>query len=1761
MIKETPKELSVLLDSLIKKKEIIAELNEKILELTSEDDVAQELEDADEYAYELEIKIREISDLTQTQNASQANQSKPQVLNPHAASFTTDDQYAPSTSTCMNYTYVPENREHITPANSTHVRSSCSTYSDYHKLPKLNLPTFTGNILNWQAFWDSYDTAVHSNPTLSEVQKFNYLKSLLQDEAYRTITGFALTNANYDKAISLLQERYGQKHKIVQTYMQALLEIPAPVYSLSSLRTFYDETETYVRGLESLGQTDESYGSLLVPVVLNKLPPQIRQNLARVHKSTNWTLNNLRNAIYDEVNVLEAGQLSEKSHDDDYLATATFLTHAKSRPKNGQRKPEMNHQGQRRTMKLCTYCDESGHFAINCTKHTSADARMNIVKRKKLCFNCLGNHKIAECKSTNKCKNCDKRHHTSLCKKMDDTIKPKSQQQENAVLHSSLAPQKTSNIMLKTAVVCLSSDTHAADANILLDEGAQRSFISEEFANKLSLKASGTEVIHLSGFGEQNRHVRHLRKAEVNLQTDNGGKIPISVLIVPEIAVPIQTHIKSVVNMKHLRGLKLAHPVSADGNFNINCLIGADYYWQIVGDKIIRGNGPTAVESKIGYLLSGPTANTDMSNKSSIFNILVSHKLEECNLERFWELESLGVENKVDNEKTEYQMYQDDYERSCISFEDNRYVAKLPWKTDHPPLPTNKAVALRRTENVIRRLSKEPQVLRKYGEIIQDQLRRGFIERVEENDTNQPTKIHYIPHHPVKKDSATTPIRIVYDCSCKQNPKTASLNDCLQGVPPQLNDITSILLRFRTRKYGVSTDIEKAFLNVGLDTADRNATRFFWLENPIDPKSQISTYRFRSILFGATCSPFILNAVLSKHLKESRSEVTDRILRDLYVDNIISSFDTEDELAKYFTETRSLFTEGGFNLRSWASNSDTLMKLATAENVQDKDITIKTLGLLWNTTTDMLGFSLPADGPTKYLTKREVLRESSKIYDPLGIITPVTVRSKIFMQTLWQQKMEWDVLLNDDMAKEWLDIKHDIHEVSKIKFPRHYLTKTTKKTGITTIHVFVDASAKAYGACAYLTSDDESCLMMARNRVAPLKSQTIPRLELMAAVLGSRLLDHITRTIDTTQAVLWSDSQIVLSWLNSVKTLKPFIANRVNEIKMLTAEWKWRYCPTDSNPADLLTRGVNAEKFKNSTLWTEGPDWLTCQTKWPTWNGTDENQIPSYFSEEEIVVQNVIADDNINQGVGKIINSDRFSSFKKLLRVTAYVQQFIEICRTGKRNINILTPEALQKAAITLIRDTQRRFYQDAIQSMKSGSKRNGLVRQLKLYLDDDDLIRCEGRIHNAPIEFSAKFPLLLPKNDRLTKLIVMDAHTCHQHAGLSSTITLLRQKYWIPSIRQAVKGIIHTCVKCRKVSGHPYKTGDPPPLPYDRLDSTTPFSVTGIDFTGALNVKSTDGTIKKVYICLFTCASTRAVHLEVVTDLTAETFMLAFRRFVSRRSIPKTIISDNATTFIAASKQIGELSRSTTVNEELNNLGTTWKFIPKRAPWFGGFWERMVGLTKTSIKKILGRSLINLETLQTIITEVETILNDRPLTYVTSDPLDYPLTPSKLLYGRRISSLPYPDDKRDIQVEINHESLNKRSTHQALLLSQFWSKWKQEYLTSLREYQRNNGKSITAIRKGDVVLVHDDSPRNKWTLAIVEELNKGRDDVTRSAVIRTNTGFTTRPVSKLYPLEVNTEDNKMDCAYTSPDMQSRNSRKAKCDAIQKIKLWTNVDN
>ena len=500
-----------------------------------------------------------------------------------------------------------------------------------------------------------------------------------------------------------------------------------------------------------------------------------------------------------------------------------------------------------------------------------------------------------------------------------------------------------------------------------------------------------------------------------------------------------------------------------------------------------------------------------------------------------------------------------------------------------------------------------------------------------------------------------------------------------------------------------------------------------------------------------------------------------------------------------------------------------------------------------------------------------------------------------------------------------------------------------------------------------------------------------------------------------------------------------------------------------------------------------------------------------------------------------------------------------------------LTVSDLNSAEKIWLHAVQQQTYAHEIEQLQGAKIKTPLVRQLQLFLDDDRLIRVNGRLHNAPLEYATKFPILLPRQHAFTTLMIRQAH-CHiMHSGVQGTVAQLRQRFWITQVRSAVKSVLHHCVICKRLTGKPYTSPPTPPLPSCRVQNVQPFTTTGIDYTGHLLINSTNGQEQKVYICIFTCATTRATHLEIVQDLTTKTFLNAFRRFTARRGIPSTIISDNATTFTAASNTLSDIFAAPEVQECMLSTRINWRFIVKRAPWMGGFYQRIVGMTKATLQKVLGKARLNLEELTTIVTEVEAVLNDRPLTYVSDG---VPLTPSHLMCGRPLKSLPHPIYD-DMDYHENEQSvLIKQATHMRNLLEHFKQRWQREYITALRERHltnktKNTDKNI--IKVGDIVLVHtDNKKRLEWPLAKVTKLIHGLDNFVRSAEIQTKQGTTQRPITKLYPLEVNgvlTDGAETGIVPSTentdnyPDENSRQPRAAAVKAKQAIAAQAQQDN
>ena len=457
-----------------------------------------------------------------------------------------------------------------------------------------------------------------------------------------------------------------------------------------------------------------------------------------------------------------------------------------------------------------------------------------------------------------------------------------------------------------------------------------------------------------------------------------------------------------------------------------------------------------------------------------------------------------------------------------------------------------------------------------------------------------------------------------------------------------------------------------------------------------------------------------------------------------------------------------------------------------------------------------------------------------------------------------------------------------------------------------------------------------------------------------------------------------------------------------------------------------------------------------------------------------------------------------------------------------------VTAADLLNAEVAWIREAQRLLMEDPRFDTWSS--------QFRLIVDEDGLYRCKGRLGNAELPLQTRHPVLMPQQHHLTTLIVTDAHRRVMHNGVKETLAELRTKYWIVKGRQFVRRILQRCVVCQKMDGGPYCIPPSPPLPTFRVNPEPPFTNTGVDFAGPLFVKTSKTQEKnKVWIFLYTCCVVRAVHLDVVPDLSAEAFIRSFKRFTARRDLPKRMISDNGKTFKSAATTIKSILNHPEVQHHFAGIGMEWSFNTEKAPWTGGVFERMVRSMKRCLKKIIGKATLSYDELLTVVTELEMVLNSRPLSYLSSEDIEEPLTPSHLLIGRRVLSLPsYAPHQNEYDLEVSHNSLTRQMKYLNFTLDHFWKRWKTEYLLELRECHRYEGSEgnigRNTVSVGDVVLVHNESgPRGLWRLARVEDVLIGTDGYARSAIIRvhsknTNSKLLKRPLRCLYPLEVDSK-------------------------------------
>ena len=1157
---------------------------------------------------------------------------------------------------------------------------------------------------------------------------------------------------------------------------------------------------------------------------------------------------------------------------------------------------------------------------------------------------------------------------------------------------------------------------------------------------------------------------------------------------------------------------------------------------------------------------SGPTVSLAVTHTLHVGG--VTNKKLDANLHSFWELESLGIQSPNSDPVS-------DQFANTVKMKDGRYEVSLPWREHHDPLPSNYDLSRRQLHGLLQRLRRERMILREYDTIIRDQLQRGIIEVVDDS-ADATGNTHYLPHHAVvRRDKKTTKVRVVYDASARST--APSLNDCLHAGPKFNQRILEILLQFRSYQVGVVADLEQAFLMIAVEQKDRDVLRFLWAKDAFATEPHIIKLRFTRVVFGVSSSPFLLNATIQHHIRRyhaSHPELVDILMQSTYVDDVIFGADTEEEAYTLYMNSKEIFAQGSFNLRKFVTNLQSLQETvdaqattpmtteltdvptveASEESYSQSTLPVnphgtshgkqKVLGVHWDVTRDQLVFTLEelAEIAARLEpTKRNVVSLTGQFYDPLGYLSPITIRFKALMQQLCKVRLGWDQPLEGELLVQWKTLVGDLKHSQPVTLPRCYFDNFKAETVDYRLYGFCDASTMAYAAVVYLVREDNgqksSSFVASKTRVAPLKSLTIPRLELLSAVLLARLITTVSKSLSTRielrEPRCFTDSQVTYFWIRGVgKDWKPFVQNRVNEIHKLLPAGCWIHVSGKENPADIPSRGVTPLELSLNPMWKNGPAWLkTSIEPEPT-----PEEVPSPCLTEMKVTtpkttHNLLTTQLTN--LGEFIDIERFRSGHKLFRTTAYVLKFLKLLK-GETTSPELTPSDISEAERCWALEAQFSAAQDCnFAKWKT---------QFGLFQDDHGLWRCGDRLQNADLTFSTKHPVILSRKHRFSTLIAQDAHHRVLHDGVKETLTEIRARYWIVGGRSLVRSVVHKCIVCKRFEGKPFVAPPAPPLPSFRVNEAPPFLYTAVDFAGPMFLKDKGGSSgSKVWIALFTCCVTRAVHLELVQDMTTTTFVRCLKRFTARRGLPRKIISDNAKTFKATAKLINAIISQREVKDYLSRVRVEWSFNLEKAPWWGGIFERMVKSTKRCLRKIVGRANFCYEEMYTAVVEIEAIINSRPLTFLCADDVEEPLTPSHLIVGRRLLSLPdnleysEPDDE---DFKVTGGSLQRRARYLNSVLNHFWRRWSREYLLELRDAHRHHNANTapTTVRPGDVVVVHDEGhPRAFWKLARVKKLIVGRDGLPRGAVLRLprKDGQQTtlqQPLQLIHPLEISSE-------------------------------------
>lgn len=1592
-------------------------------------------------------------------------------------------------------------------------------------------------------------------------ERFKYqilVDHLKFEEALLIADSYTNSTQPYTDTMASLTEHYGQPHQLALRRIADLMEAPnIRSQDITAFKGFALRVRALVGMLAQLGEKGhiELQCGSHVTRLMSKLPQDLRSGFMRYLHPLSIrvpTLLDFARWLEFELPIQEYGYESRPRENpdskrdrrkDSKFGRLTTVLHGAEQSSSCPTGPvfsstSANPQG--RVALPCPYCTNALHYLNQCTNFSqlTTEQRRDWVKKNRRCWRCGRCHQAAQCKLKARCKNCDGRHLEAL---HDLNIRPAivTPATENTSCLVSTAnevlyldrPSGSSQVLLKVTKVVLHNGEQAMETYAILDDGSERTMLLPAAAKELKLKGESENlalrtvrqdlrVLHGMSVSFSISPARHPQKTYRIRRAFTADQLGLA-----EHSQPVKTLQRKY---KHLRGLPLqtlecVHPM---------VLIGSDYAHLITPVEPVRmgpPGGPAAVKTKLGWTIQGPTKiiRQHLQPQQCLHISTQSPSAELLyHVEKLWKMdvlpyrsEKVVIRSKQDQEAVRM------LETRTVRVEVDgvhRYATPLLRVNNMPRLHAPKDAVLASLRSTERRLMKDPTRASAYAAEILKLEQAGYVKKVAEEELGTSIESWFIPHHMVSHNGKN---RLVFNCSFVY--KGYNLNELLLPGPTLTSSLLGVLLRFREHFVAISSDIKGMFHQIRLLPEDRSLLRFVWRD--MNKEAPPDVYEWQVLPFGTTCSPCCATFALQKHVTDHsqlEEDVRVAVKRYFYVDNHLQSLSSSTAARQLVDKLKMLLASGGFELRQWASNvPEVISHLPKGARSQNSELWLTesmedpqelALGLRWLCASDTLAYKCNVtDRPTP--TMRNIYSTLARLFDPLGFLVPFATRAKIIVQHLWNKEREWDdPSLPDDALKAWLIWENELQHLPEIVLPRCYSSPPLDHpSSVRSLHIFCDASEKAYGSVAYLRTEGsggkvEVAFLTARSRVAPKRQQSIPRLELCAAVTGAQLAVLLQRelTLVLHGVVLWTDSTTVLTWLQSDSCrFKVFVGTRVAEIQELTDAQAWRYVDSENNPADDITRGRTLRELAGESRWNHGPDFLRLSPQqWPT--KPQAEQLDATELRKATFCGSIIT-----VPLPPLLDASQFNGFRDMIEA-------IVRSRHGAAGSQS-TPSAqdYQDAEIDLLRQVQVDCFEEDFQHLSERKPVPSTSRLITLAPEFDDqlkLIRVGGRLRRSNLlDTEAIHPIVLDPAHQVTKFIIQDADRDLHHPGSERLFAELRRRYWILRGREAVKRHQYSCPDCRRWRAKP-AVPQMADLPLARLRlMKPPYFSTGMDCFGPFMVKIGRRNEKRWGI-LFKCLTTRAVHIDVLTSLDQDSFLMALRRFISRRGKPAELLSDQGTNFRGGEREIHESFKALhpTLQAELAKHQIQFRFNPPSAPHFGGAWEREIKSIKAALYATIQMQTVTEEVLRTVLIEIEGILNSKPLGYVSSDVADPdPVTPNLLLMGRPDPSLPqvlYPES----------ELLSRRRwRHTQVLADQFWRTFIRHYLPALQTRTKWQ-KEVAPLQAGTVAMIIDPQlPRALWPIGRITKVIPGADGRIRTAEIQVNDRNYTRPVARLVQL------------------------------------------